>query len=453
MKTNNKLCLSFLIGLLVLPIVPTSLVLAGEEQRAPPEARTAGTLGPAVMRAISEIQEMMQPEDPDDEPDLEGAKAELDDLYERRFERMNDFEKQTVLNFYTNYWLTLENYPEAISTFEQLLEIEELREDTRLRTLRSLGQLTAAEERWRDSIRYYELWREASLEEDDVVYRGLSYAHYQVDELAEALPYWIAYMELLLTQGEELGRDDYSYLNGLYFQLEDFESALPLTKTMIVLFDEQTDWTNLSAVYASLDDEERRVRSMNVAYLKGMLDDENRFLNLGQSLGGIDIPSSGAKILVDGVDQGFVEETEENLTTLTQMYLLASQYEAALAPALEVAEMSESGDGYDTYGYLHYVMRNYQEAADAFQMAIDKGNLSNRADTLLFLARALIELDDFEGAKDAARQSADAGGESERRSATDYITFIESTESRFNIIAERRQDAIDFYEPYPSLID
>ena len=184
-----------------------------------------------------------------------------------------------------------------------------------------------------------------------------------------------------------------------------------------------------------------------------MLDDEARFLNLGQSLGGIDIPSSGAKVIVDGVDQGFVEETEENLTTLTQMYLLASDYETALAPALEVAEMSESGDGYDTYGYLHYVMRNYQEAADAFQMAIDKGNLSNRADTLLFLARALIELDDFEGAKDAARQSADAGGESERRSATDYITFIESTESRFNIIAERRQDAIDFYEPYPSLID
>ena len=453
MRTNNKLCLSFLIGILIVPILPVSFVLAGEEQRAPPEARTAGTLGPAVMRAISEIQELMQPEDPDDEPDLEGAKAELDELYERRFERMNDFEKQTVLNFYTNYWLTLENYPEAISTFEQLLEIEELREDTRLRTLRSLGQLTAAEERWRDSIRYYELWRESSLEEDDVVFRGLSYAHYQVDELAEALPYWISYMELSLDNGEELGRDDYSYLNGLYFQLEDFENALPLTKTMIVLFDEQTDWTNLSAVYASLDDEERRVRSMNVAYLKGMLDDENRFLNLGQSLAGIEIPASGAKIIVDGFEQGLVEETEENLTTLTQMYLLASEYEAALAPALEVAEMSESGDGYDTYGYLHYVMRNYQDAADAFQMAIDKGNLSNRADTLLFLARALIELDAFEAAKEAATQSADAGGESERRSATDYIRFIESTESRYNIIAERRQDAIDFYEPYPSLID
>ena len=453
MKKTSGLKLGILIAVLSLPLLQSPLVNAGEEQRAPPQARTSGTLGPAVMRAISQIQEMMQPEDEDDEPDLEGAKEELDELYERRFERMNDFEKQTLLNFYTNYWLTLENYPEAINTFEQLLEIEELREDTRLRTLKSLGQLTAAEERWRDSIRYYGLWREASLDEDDIVFRGLSYAHYQVDELPEALPYWISYMEILLDRGEELDRDDYSYLNGLYFQLEDFESALPVTKTMIMLFDDQTDWMNLSAVYASLDDEERRVRSMNLAYLKGLLDDENRFLNLGQSLGGIDVPYSGTKVIMDGIAQEIVEQNEDNLTTLTQMYLISSDYEAAFEPALRVAEMSDSGDGYDMYGYIHYVLTNYREAADAFQTAIDKGNLSDRADTLLFLARSLVELDDFDGSMEAARESADAGDENERRSANDYIRFIESTRDRFDIIAERRQDAIDFYEPYPSLID
>ena len=157
MKRTSGLKLCFLIAALFVPLIDAPIVSAGEEQRAPPEARTSGTLGPAVMRAITQIQEMMQPEDEEDEPDMEGAKAELDELYERRFERMNDFEKQTILNFYTNYWLTLENYPEAISTFEQILEIEDVREDTRLRTLRSLGQLTAAEERWRDSIKYYDL--------------------------------------------------------------------------------------------------------------------------------------------------------------------------------------------------------------------------------------------------------------------------------------------------------
>ena len=135
------------------------------------------------------------------------------------------------------------------------------------------------------------------------MYRGLSYAHYQVDELAEAMPYWVSYMEMLLDRGEVLDRDDYAYLNGLYFQLEDFESALDLTKTMVLLFDDQIDWMNLSAVYASVDDEERRIRSLNLAYLKGMVDDENRYLNLGQSMGGIDVPLSGTKILEDGLEQ------------------------------------------------------------------------------------------------------------------------------------------------------
>lgn len=191
MTIISRLKLGFLAVVLAIPVLPQQIVLAGEEQRAPPQARTAGTLGPQVMRAISSIQELMQPEDEEDEPDLAAAKLELDELYDRRWERMNDFEKQTVLNFYTNYWLTLENYPEAINTFKQLLEIEALREDTRLRTLKSLGQLTAAEELWQDSILYYGLWREASLVEDDIVYRGLSYAHYQADEFTEALPYWI----------------------------------------------------------------------------------------------------------------------------------------------------------------------------------------------------------------------------------------------------------------------
>jgi hypothetical protein len=453
MRITSKLKLGFLVAVLAIPMLPVQVVFAADEQRAPPEARTAGTLGPQVMRAISQIQELMQPEDEDDEPDLPGAKEALDELYDRRWERMNDFEKQTVLNFYTNYWLTLENYPEAINTFKQLLEIEELREDTRLRTLKSLGQLTAAEEEWRDSIQFYELWRDASLVEEDIVYRGLSYAHYQIDEIPQALPHWIAYMELLLDREEALERDDYSYLNGLYFQLEDFPNALDLTKTMIVLFDNQIDWMNLSAIYAGLDDEERRVRSLNVAYLKGMLDDENRFLNLGQSMGGIDVPLSGTKIIADGIDKQIIEETEENLETLAQMHLIGANYEGALEPARRVAEMSDSGDGYDTYGYIHYVLANYQDAADAFQLAIDKGNLSNRADTYLFLSRSLMELDDFEGARDAATQSADAGDESEQRSANDYIRFINSTEERFNIIQERKADAIDFYRPYPSLLD
>jgi len=454
MTLLKKFRIAFLAALFALPVVP-QLVLAqdDDEGRAPPEARTSGTLSQQVMRAISSIQELMNPEDDEDEPDLVRAKEELDELRERRWERMNDFEKSTLLNFYTNYYLAQEDYENALLTFEEMLTIEELREDTRLRTLRSLGQLYMAEERWQDAIGAYTRWRELSAEEDVIVYRGLSYSYYQQEMFEEALPYWLDYMNLSLVEGEALERDDYAYLNGLYFTLEDFDSALDLTKTMVVKWDDPRDWMNLSAVYASLDMDDRRVQSLNLAYLKGFLEDENRYLNLGQSLAGRDIPYTGAELIREGMDLGIVEEDEDNLTILAQLRMISSDYEAGKEPASQVAELSDSGDGYDTLGYMHFVLWEYEEAAEAFQNAIDKGNLSDASATYLSLARALLELDDFDGARAAARQAADSGDEGDRQAAQSYLTFINNTEQRYNVINERKQNSIEFYETYPALVE
>ena len=453
MKRMYGLFPALLSGFVLMLAQPGATVLAGEEQRAPPEARTAGTLGPQVMRAISEIQEMMTPEDPDDPVNLAGAKIALDELRERRWDRMNDFEKSTLLNFYISYYLAEEDFTNALRTFEEMLTIEELREDTRRRTYRSLGQLYAAEENWTESIENYQAWREMTLEEDVIVFKGLSYAHYQLDEMIPARDFWLDYMNLSLTNGEELGRDDYAYLNGVYFTLETFDEALELTKTMIMKFDDPTDWQNLSAIYASLDREDERVQSLNLTYLRGLLDDDTRFLNLGQSLAGMEIPLSGRKVLDDGAAQGYILDDLENNTTLAQLSMIGAEYDEALEPALRAAELDDTGNSHDTLGYLYYVLNQYEESAEAFRTALDRGGLEDRADTLLFLARALVELDEFEAALEATADSAEAGGEQEQNAARSYREFIQSTRQVHNILAERRADAIDFYESYPSLID
>lgn len=451
MRLLNKLKLGFLVAVLSVALLPLQVVQAGEEQRAPPEARTSGTLSPAVMRAIGDIQELMQPEDEEDEPDLVQAKIELDELYERRYERMNDFEKSTLLNFYTNYYLNVEDYPGAIGIFEQMLEIEELRADIRLRTHRSLGQLYASEEEWQGSIDNYEQWRNLSETEDEIVYRGLSYAHYQLENFEEAKPYWLARMELILDSGETLEREDYAYLNGLYFTLEDFPAALDLTKTMIVLYDNKTDWQNLSAIYSGLEQDDRGVQALNLYYLRGMMDDDTRYINLAQSLAGLEIPYTGGKILAEGLEREIVEAEEENLTRLTQMHLMASEYEDAVEPGIAAAEADETGNGYDTLGYIYYVLAEYEQAAEAFQMAIDKGELNDRSDTLMFLARAHLELRDFDEAEEAAIDAADAGDERASSAARDFIRVIEGRRSYYSTIASRKEDAIDFYEGYPPL--
>ena len=222
--------------------------------RTPPQARTAYTLSETIMEAISEIQDLMTANGEQEEviQNIEAAKAQLDTLYEAEFESANPFERSTILNFYTNYYLRIRDFPGALRIFEQLLTIEDLREDIRLRALRSLGQLYSAEEQWQSSIDAFENWRELAEEEDRVVYRGLSYAHYELEHWQLARDFWIQYLAML--DEEEIQRDDLAYLNGLHFTLEDFDAALELTKEMILKFNQQGDWDNLAAIHSSLDE-------------------------------------------------------------------------------------------------------------------------------------------------------------------------------------------------------
>lgn len=446
----NRLSLNafVLVALLAANLTLLQVATAGEEQRAPPPTRSSDVLSEPVFRAISEIQELMSPEDPEDQPDYERAKQQLDELYERRYERMNDFEKSTVLNFYTNYYLTTDNIPEAIRIFEQILTIENLREDVRLRALRALGQLNMAEENFQNSIRYYNQWRELSLEEDDTVFLGLANSHYSLEQYAEAVPYMLSHIEMLTTAGESVERNKWGLLNVLYIEQEDFANALEVTKHMIVSFNDPADWRNLSAIYSFLEQDRNRVGSLQVRYLLGNMDADAEYMNLGQSLAGSDNPFSGAMIIKAGMDSGIVPADEDNLKILVQMYQLAFEYDEAVEPATRLAEVSASGDGYDTLGYIYYMLHDYEAAAQAFRDAIAKGSLSNASDTNLFLARALAELDEYTEAEAAARRAADLGDESERRAANNYLNFINAQRNRYNVIQQRKANAIDFYVAY-----
>jgi len=421
---------------------------AGEEQRAPPPTRSSDTLSDRVFRQISEIQEFMSPEDPEDQPDYARAKEALDELRSSRFDRMNDFEKATLLSFYTNYYLAMDDIPNAIATFEEQLTIEELREDSRLRALRALGQLNMAEENFQDSITYYDQWRQLSLEEDDTVFLGLANSHYSIEQYSQAVPHMLSHMEMLADAGESIDRNKWGLLNVLYIEQEDYVNALEITKNMVVQFNDPADWRNLSAIYSFLEQDDNRIGSLGVRYLMGNMDSDTEFLNLGQSLAGEETPYSGAAIIQAGMDSGIIPEDEDNLQILVQMYQLASAFEEAVDPATKLAEASASGDGYDTLGYVHYMLHNYEAAAQAFRDAIDKGSLSNPADTNLFLARALVELDEYDDAETAARRSADLGDESDQRAANNYLNFISAQAGRYNAIEARKANVLDFYVAY-----
>ncbi len=232
--------------------IPNPPQIMRDRPRSSAPVNSLRSLNETTLQVVTAVQELMHPTENGVAPDLHLAKQQLDEHRSEFWDSLTDYEKSTLLNFYTNYWLTLEDYSEAINTFEEMLTIENLESSTRLRTLRSLGQLYMAEEQWEQAISRYQEWREQSEEEDTVVFRGLSYSNYQLDRFADALPYWQQYMTLASETGDALDRNDYAYLNGLFFSLELYEEALANTKDMIVLFNDPVDWRNLRAVQSRL---------------------------------------------------------------------------------------------------------------------------------------------------------------------------------------------------------
>jgi len=412
---------------------------ATDGPRQPPATRTSEVLTERVFNAVNEINELMSPAE--GEPNLVRAKEELDELNER-YDRLNDFEKSTLLNFYTNYYLLTDNIQEALATFEKILTIENLRVESRQRALMSLGQLYMGEERYQEAIEAFNRWRDLSPEEHPTVYLGLANSYYNLEQYNEAIPFLINHMEMLEAQGTTIAKNIYGLLNLMYIELEDYVNAERITKQMVTLFDEASDWRNLSAIYGYLDDDKKRIETLGATFAKGYMASEAEYLNLSQSLAGAEAPYQGAKVLQVGMQQGVVEETEENLQRLVQMFLLANEYEMALEPAQKAAEIGETGEAFDQLGYVYYLLHDYEGAARSFQSALDRGGLDNAGDVQLTLARTLVELDRYDEAATAARRARELG----ENAAEAFITYVESSKARYDTLQQRKQDAIEFYQ-------
>lgn len=411
-----------------------------EGRRAPPPTRSSDTLSERVYRAINEIQGMLNPEDQNSEPDLAGAKRALDALNER-YDSLNDFEKSTLLNFYTNYYLASDDMNNALATFERILQIENLREDARLRALMSVGQLYASEERYDDAIKVLNQWRELSAEENATVFQILALAYYNKQDFQSAIPLLISHMDMLRAEGREIPKNIYGLLNVMYIELEDYQNAHDVTKTMVGLFGEASDWRNLAAIYGFLDDDAKRVQTLELSYMQGNFSNEGEYLNLAQSLAAMDAPWRGIKILEDGIQKGTVEENDANLRRLTQMYIMASEFEKALAPAKRLTELANNGEAWDYLGYVYLMNRDFKNAADAMETALQRGGLDNQGEVHLSLARALVELQRFDEALTQAQRAETLG----TNGAGQFVTFVRASRDRHAALEQRKQEAIEYY--------
>lgn len=418
-----------------------SLVSAAQAQdegrRPPPTARQSETLSRPVYERIEKVMALRDAED------YAGARVimqEIRDLYDR--DRLNDREKYTMWLFLASLDQAEENYTGAIANYREVLKLPNIAPDQLEQTWFYIGSLHYALEEFREAIDAFNTYNEIAVAPNDDVYLRIATAYYQLEEYQNAVPAVLKNMELVRAKGETVPQSTYGLLRALYLTMEDYPKARQVLREMVVLFNEAGDWGYLAAIEGQLENFTVQGHTLYVADAADFLDTEAQLLNLASQLYNNDNPYGCSQVIAKGMQDGMIEEDEDNLSFLATCYQLARE-DAMAAPVLErAAPMAEDGELYIRLGRVYMTLGEWEKSVDAFNAGLEKGGVSRADQAYLSLARCYMEMNRYDDGITAARNA----GRDERSADTsrNWVQVLTNEKNRYETLQRQRRELAQY---------
>lgn len=171
----------------------------------------------------------------DQQKDYGAAAAILDNLEQGE---LNQREQYTLFLFRANLAQVQEQYTQAISWYEAIMQLELITDEVRRQTLMQLGSLHYALEEYATSIDYFARFIDMSEDPQPEAVLRIAYAYYHLSDYTNGIPY--------AEQAIELGnitRQTYHLMRAMYLHTENYHDALRVNEEMVKLFDESEDET------------------------------------------------------------------------------------------------------------------------------------------------------------------------------------------------------------------
>ncbi len=407
----TRLTRILLIGLMVLA---SGLPVSASE-----DSVSAGTY-----KELTEIQELMGA------GDLKTAENRLKTL-------LDDVEEDTLdqaLTFQTLGYALMaqEDFEAAIDYFKKSLALDRLPEKAVFSVGYMVAQLHAALGEFDEALTFAEEWfgKIESPKPDQYIFMANIYA--QNERYAESAPY----AEKAVSLAEKPKESWYQLLTANYFELERYPEAADALKRMVQRWpDNSAYWEQLASVYVVMENEQRALAVLKLAFDSGVLEKESTIRSMIQLAVMEGIPEHGGRLLQSALAEGLVPEEESYLEMLAQAWMNAREYEEAIVAYKRMAEVIGSGDPWMKIANVHIEDAKWEKAEAAVKQALN-AELENRGKAWLLLGIAHSEQGEFEAGRDALRK-AQAFDETER-SATSWLRYAEDMKRQAEWLADNR---------------
>jgi len=343
-------------------------------------------------------------------------------------EELNHYERSQLLNLYAYIYYAQDQVPKAIGTYEQLLNQPELPEALQTSTVYTLSQLYFSQEDWEKSIAMLERWMTLTSEDNKTAYEMMAQAYYQLGEYKKALRPARKVIELTQAAGEPIKEQSYLLLRVLYYEAKEYQQVIDILEELIKLFPKKQYWMQLASIYGEIDDQEKQLNTLELAYLQGFLTTESEILTLASLLLNDELYVRAGKILSRHLDDGVITSTLDHWRLLAQAWTMAHENEKAIPALIRAAELSPDGNLDVILAQTYMNLNRWEDAVSSVRRAISKGGLNRVDQAQVMLGQALFELERFAEAREAFQAA--QNDQRSRQLAAQWINYIDSEEDR-----------------------
>jgi tetratricopeptide (TPR) repeat protein len=370
-------------------------------------------------KALEEAQALIEAED------WAGARLVLEEL---RARKLSSYEEAQALNLISYTWYEEGDLDAAAAHYAEALALPELPESMQITLLLSLAQISLSAEKYADAERYLRELMTLPDQEKPTHKVLLAAALMGQDRFEEALEPLRSAVDSELAEGNVPRENWLSLLSSVYYEMNDFPAMRDTVEMLVTHYPRESYLMNLAALHGQLGDQARQL-----ALVESLLDDDrlsqsSQYRLIANLLLGEEQPYQAAVILDREIASGMLEKNVTNLELLSQAWLLASEYERAIEPLEEAAELSESGELYLRLARLHMDAYRFAEAETAAGKALEKGGLRREGHAWLLRGMAAVELKRFSEAR--KRFSEAANYDETAKYAGQWLSYVDSEAQR-----------------------
>ena len=419
----------FLGGAVLLdPVTPGSLVSSAVAQddkakQDKRETRRTPALRNKVYERLAEAQGLAEAKD------YAGAAAILNDMIAEDGKRaLNSYELANVYNLFAFLSYATEDYAQSLRYYEQVIAQPDIPLAMEINTRFTIAQLYFVQEKWQQGIDALLVWFDLSEKPNAGAYVLLAQGYYQVKNFDLALKNVETAIDMHEGEGKLPKEQWYNLARFLYFDKEDFDSALDVLNTLIIYYPKKQYWVQASHLYGEKKEEQKQLALMEAAYEQGFLDRSSELVTMSYLYLNAEVPYFAASVIEKGFDDELVDDKSKNYELAGSAWAQAREVAKSIPMMEKAAAKSDEGELYVRLGNVYLDGDQFAKAADSVSKGLKKGGVKRPDQARLVLGMAYFNLGEYNKARKAFR---DAGkDERSEKYAKQWITYVTSEEER-----------------------